>query len=116
MSVHTLRHTVAWFYLHEQPGDIIGLATLLGHRSLDTTRIYCQPALEQLAARVEALALNVYPSHAPRPEPLLHRSPHLGSAERGLSRKNVETLAWHPGDRLDRPSVHPRSRAPTRRR
>ena len=60
-SAHTLRHTFAWFYLREQPGDLIGLATLLGHRSLDTTRIYGQPAAEQLAARVEALALNAYP-------------------------------------------------------
>jgi integrase len=37
------------------------LATLLGHRSLDTTRLYSQPRAEQLAARVEALALNAYP-------------------------------------------------------
>jgi len=60
-SAHTLRHTFAWFYLREQPGDLIGLAPLLGRRSLDTTRIDGQPAAEQLAARVEALALNAYP-------------------------------------------------------
>jgi site-specific recombinase XerC len=60
-SAHTLRHTFAWFYLRAQPGALIGRATLLGHRSLDTTRIYGQPAAEQLAARVEALALNAYP-------------------------------------------------------
>jgi len=60
-SAHTLRHTFVWFYLREQPGDLIGLATLFGHRSLDTTRIYGQPAAEQLAARVEALALYAYP-------------------------------------------------------
>lgn len=60
-SAHTLRHTFATGYLRDHPGDVIGLATLLGHRSLDTTRLYSQPAAAQLAARVEALALNAYP-------------------------------------------------------
>jgi site-specific recombinase XerD len=60
-SAHTLRHTFATGYLRAHPGDVIGLATLLGHRSLDTTRLYSQPAAAQLAARVEALALNAYP-------------------------------------------------------
>lgn len=59
-SAHTLRHTFASFYLKAVPGDLIGLATLLGHSSLDTTRIYGQPAAEQLAARVDALPLNAY--------------------------------------------------------
>ncbi len=45
----------------EGRGISCALATLLGHRSLDKTRIYGQPAAEQLAARVEALALNAYP-------------------------------------------------------
>lgn len=57
-SAHTLRHTFASFYLRETPGDLIGLSTLLGHSSLDTTRIYGQPSAEQLAARVDRLALN----------------------------------------------------------
>jgi site-specific recombinase XerC len=60
-SAHTLRHTFATCSLREHPGDVVGLATLLGHRSLDTTRLYSQPAAAQLAARVEALALNAYP-------------------------------------------------------
>jgi site-specific recombinase XerD len=60
-SAHTLRHTFATWYLREHPGDVVGLAMLLGHRSLDTTRIYAQPAAAQLAALVEALALNAYP-------------------------------------------------------
>ncbi len=59
-SAHTLRHTFATCYLREHPGDVIGLASLLGHSSLDTTRLYSQPAAAQLAARVEALALNAY--------------------------------------------------------
>jgi site-specific recombinase XerD len=59
-SAHTLRHTFARNYLAEYPGDVVGLATLLGHTSLDTTRIYSQPSLEQLATRVEYLAQNAY--------------------------------------------------------
>ncbi len=59
-SAHTLRHTFAMFYLKDNPGDLIGLATLLGHSSLDTTRIYGQPTSEMLAARVDKLSLNAY--------------------------------------------------------
>jgi site-specific recombinase XerD len=59
-SVHSLRHTFARSYLSIYPGDVVGLATLLGHSSLDTTRLYSQPAVSQLAARVERLPLNAY--------------------------------------------------------
>lgn len=59
-SVHSLRHTFARSYLTIYPGDVVGLATLLGHNSLDTTRLYSQPAVSQLAARVERLSLNAY--------------------------------------------------------
>lgn len=45
---HTLRHTFAMFYLKDNPGDLVGLATLLGHGSLDTTRIYAQHSAEYL--------------------------------------------------------------------
>jgi len=55
---HTLRHTFARNYLAENPGDIVGLATLLGHTSLDTTRIYSQPTIEHLARRIEQLSQN----------------------------------------------------------
>lgn len=57
---HTLRHTFARNYLEEYPGDVVGLATLLGHASLDTTRLYSQPTLEQLGGRVERLKQNAY--------------------------------------------------------
>jgi site-specific recombinase XerD len=50
-SAHTLRHTFAHNYLAEHPGDVIGLATILGHSSLDPTRIYSQPTVEQLSTR-----------------------------------------------------------------
>jgi site-specific recombinase XerD len=59
-SAHTLRHTFARNYLAEHPGDMIGLAALLGHTSLDTTRIYSLPTVRQLAARVEGLRQNAY--------------------------------------------------------
>lgn len=61
-SAHTLRHTFARNYLAENPGDIVGLATLLGHTSLDTTRIYSQPTIEHLARRIEQLSQNAYTS------------------------------------------------------
>ncbi|MDP9316957.1 MAG: tyrosine-type recombinase/integrase [Chloroflexota bacterium] len=59
-SAHTLRHTFAKNYLTDNPGDLIGLATLLGHNSLDTTRIYVQPSADELAARVERSRSNAY--------------------------------------------------------
>ncbi len=59
-SAHTLRHTFARSYLAQNPGDVVGLATLLGHSSLDTTRLYSQPDVSQLAVRVEQLNLNAY--------------------------------------------------------
>jgi site-specific recombinase XerD len=58
--VHTLRHIFARNCLAEHPGDIVGLASLLGYTSLDTTRIYSQPTIELLATRVEGLRQNAY--------------------------------------------------------
>ena len=60
VSAHTLRHTFARNYLAQYPGDVVGLASLLGHTSLDTTRIYSQPTIEQLSIRVEQLPQNAY--------------------------------------------------------
>lgn len=59
-SAHTLRHTFATHYLEAHPGDLVGLAGLLGHSSLDTTRIYTQPTADELAERLERLDLNAY--------------------------------------------------------
>jgi site-specific recombinase XerD len=59
-SAHTLRHTFARSYLAQYSGDVVGLATILGHSSLDTTRLYSQPEVSQLATRVEQLNLNAY--------------------------------------------------------
>ena len=57
-GAHILRHTFATRYLAAHPDDLVSLATLLGHSSLNTTRIYVQPTAEQLVERVEGLALN----------------------------------------------------------
>jgi len=37
---HTLRHTFAHRYLDVHPGDLVGLARLLGHTDLNTTSLY----------------------------------------------------------------------------
>ena len=43
VSAHTLRHTFALGYLHDNPGKLVELASLLGHDSLDTTAVYTRP-------------------------------------------------------------------------
>jgi site-specific recombinase XerD len=55
-----LRHTFAHRYLQQHPGDLVGLARLLGHESLDTTKIYTQPTPGELAQRLEQIPLNAY--------------------------------------------------------
>ena len=57
---HSLRHTFATRYLAAHPYDLVGLAQLLGHNALDTTRIYVKPTAEELAARVDRIDLNAY--------------------------------------------------------
>ncbi len=52
---HVLRHTFATRYLRENPGDLVGLAYLLGHARLETVMIYTRPTLEELAERVERM-------------------------------------------------------------
>ena len=62
VSPHVLRHTFATQYLIKHPGDLVGLASLLGHDSIATTAIYTKPTLESLAEKVEDSPLNVYHS------------------------------------------------------
>lgn len=57
---HTLRHTFARRYLDAHPGDLVGLARLLGHSDLNTTGLYTQLTAEDLAQRVDQLPLNAY--------------------------------------------------------
>jgi site-specific recombinase XerD len=53
VTPHVLRHTFATRYLERNPGDLRGLAALLGHRSLDTVMVYTQPTTEELTRRME---------------------------------------------------------------
>ena len=53
VGAHTLRHTFAARFLDANPDDLVGLATLLGHESLETTAVYVRPSAADLAARVE---------------------------------------------------------------
>lgn len=53
VSPHILRHTFATRYLAANPGDLRGLAAILGHSSLDTVMIYTEPTTEALAERME---------------------------------------------------------------
>ena len=50
---HALRHTFSMRYLERNPGDLRGLAALLGHHTLHTVMIYTQPTFEDLAERME---------------------------------------------------------------
>jgi site-specific recombinase XerC len=47
-------------YLGDHQGDLVGLATLLGHGSVSATQVYTRPTLESLSEKVEASSLNVY--------------------------------------------------------
>lgn len=59
-STHSLRHTFATHYLQDHPGDLVGLATLLGHSNLNSTAIYTQPSAGELTKKVEASSLNIF--------------------------------------------------------
>lgn len=72
---HMLRHTFARRYLADHPGDLIGLAHLLGHSDLNTTSLYTQPTVNELAERVNHLSLNAYEEDmAPEPRSSSRRS------------------------------------------
>ncbi len=57
---HELNHTFAHRYLQQHPGDLVGLARILGHESLDTTIIYTRLTPGELAQRVEQIPLKGY--------------------------------------------------------
>jgi len=59
VSAHTTRHTFALGFLKQNPGKLVELAALLGHESLDTTAIYTQPSVEEMAEDMERSRLNV---------------------------------------------------------
>lgn len=53
---HLLRHTMAHGYLESNPGDLVGLAQILGHENLNTTKRYVQKSEDQLAEAAERLS------------------------------------------------------------
>lgn len=57
ISPHKFRHAYAYEYLAQNPDDLVGLADLLGHSSLETTRVYTRRRLEDLRKRVGRLRL-----------------------------------------------------------
>ena len=53
VTPHVLRHTFAYTYLAQTSNDLVALADILGHTSLDTTQIYTKRRLEDLQAGIE---------------------------------------------------------------
>jgi len=53
---HLLRHTFSHQYLADNPGDLVGLAGLLGHSDLNTTRRYVERTQQQLSEAAERLS------------------------------------------------------------
>ena len=56
---HAFRHAFATRYLAHNPDDLRGLASLLGHHSLDTIMIYTQPDWSDLTQRMERMEIPV---------------------------------------------------------
>ena len=52
---HTLRHTFAHRFLASTNNDIVALAQILGHESLNTTAIYTKRSQDELQQRVEEM-------------------------------------------------------------
>tara|TARA_R110002167_G_scaffold356863_2_gene572063 strand:- start:165 stop:1100 length:936 start_codon:yes stop_codon:yes gene_type:complete len=55
ITPHVLRHTFATNYYQVSNSDVIGLASMMGHSSLNTTSIYAQPSEEQVMMDLEKL-------------------------------------------------------------
>ena len=53
---HLLRHTFSHQYLADNPGDLVGLAQILGHENLNTTKRYVQQTQQQLSEAAERLS------------------------------------------------------------
>ena len=59
ITADSLRHTFALAWLRQHPGQLIELAQLLGHESLDTTAVYTRASAADLARGVEQTPFNL---------------------------------------------------------
>jgi site-specific recombinase XerD len=59
ITAHSLRHTFALAWLRQHPGQLVELAQLLGHESLDTTAVYTRASAADLARGVEQTPFNL---------------------------------------------------------
>jgi site-specific recombinase XerD len=57
ISPHTLRHTFGTRLVRGKEVDLVTVAAMMGHESLDTTAIYTRPSEEDMAAAVETLGI-----------------------------------------------------------
>lgn len=55
VHAHSFRHLFAKLYLQEYPGDIAGLADILGHTKIETTRIYTRTTSEEKRKQIEKI-------------------------------------------------------------
>ncbi len=53
---HLFRHTMAKQFLADNQNDLVSLAQILGHESLNTTSRYSQRSSDQLAEATERLS------------------------------------------------------------
>lgn len=55
VHAHSFRHLFAKLYLETYPGDIAGLADILGHNSLETTRIYTRDSNREKELKIRKI-------------------------------------------------------------
>jgi len=56
LTVHTLRHTTLSRLVREFGTDLVSVARISGHKSIQTLTIYTQPTKEQLEQTMEKLS------------------------------------------------------------